>query len=238
MYIISTLAQFIPVVIGLFYIKSVWGNMKQSRYVFIYCLGGAVVEIIIRLSFLFNEYHYFSVYHFYTLFEFLILMFIFYKGISFPVVKKISLILLFIYPVVWIVFKIFIENVNSFDNYSSSLSSTLIAIFSFNLLVRLITKNGSPVLENASFWFLFSVSVYHCLNCSNFLFVGLVDSDQSQIIWSIHSVLNIVSQILFGIYFIKINKHVSQDKLKLTTAFKDPKESAARRFKYIPIGNY
>lgn len=225
---ISFLIQFVPVITGFIFLKIILLNYKQSKIILIYSLIGIITELLSKFtnSILTINSMYFI--HFYTLIEFILLSYIFYKGIAFENLKKYLVAVSVLYFVVWIMLKIFIEDFNSFDNYSSALSSILLAAVSLVMLSKLMVNNEIKPLKNPTFWFLSSVFVYHFLNIIVFLFYNL---QEYEMMWTFHSAVNITSQILMTIYFISLNRLIADENKGIRDLIRESDE-IRNRIKY------
>ncbi len=217
---LSFISQFIPVILGIIFFKNISANYKQSRIVFYYCLVSLIIEIACRLL-LSVSVNNMLLFNFYTLFEFAILILIFTRGINYSGFKKYLIFLFFLYPTIWITLKIFIEDFNSFDNYSSALSSMLLTSISLFMLFKLMAKNETGALKNPTFWFLSSVFVYHFLNIIVFLFYNL---KEYEMMWTFHSAVNIISQILMTIYFISLNRLITDENKNIRDLIRESDE--------------
>jgi len=230
---ISFLVQFLPVIVGTIHYKKINLNYKQSRFILLYCILGIVSEVISKLIFFLESKNSMVGMHIYTLIEFLLLLTIFSKGIDLPNTKKYLISAISLYLLIWVFLKLFIENFNSFDNYSATISSAILASVSLYLLTELIVKNEIRPFKNPSFWFLLSVFIYHFLNFTVFFFYNI---NEDEIMWEIHSVVNIISQILMTIYFISLNKLISGENRNVIELINESEEIKKKtEFKLVVI---
>lgn len=197
---LSFISQIFPVVIGLSVFTAIKKNRNESLLVFLYCLLSLVFEVIEKLLFKLNGSHNIFLFHLFTLFEFQILIIVLFRFSSIKWKMKFGIAVSAAFFVIWVILKIFIEPFNEFDKYSSLLSSMTLATFSYADLLQGVQKRKIEDQFNSRLWFLLSVFIYHSLNISSFLLFNQTIYEQ---IWLYHSAVNIVSQILLGIYFVK-----------------------------------
>lgn len=193
----------------------------QSRLILLYSFIGVAFDITSKILFFCNNSYAMVVTHIYTLIEFLLLLTIFSKGIDLANTRKYFITTITFYLLIWVFLKLFIENFYSFDNYSATISSAILASVSLYLLTELIVKNEIRPIKNPSFWFFSSVFIYHFLNFTVFLFYKI---NEYNIMWEIHSAVNIISQILMTIYFVMLNKMISDENSKVLELIKESEE--------------
>jgi len=104
------------------------------------------------------------------------------------------------FAVIWIIAKIFIENFNEWDNYTSSLESILLIAISTYLLVRLSREEGFSFYKNPQFWVSCGILIYFAGNFMTFAFSNVIMNwyQEQQITWlPINSLLNILKNLCF-----------------------------------------
>ncbi|MEE9238408.1 MAG: hypothetical protein V3U58_02490 [Thermodesulfobacteriota bacterium] len=98
-----------------------------------------------------------------------------------------SIVLFFL---IWIVSKFWIEDFKSMDNFTSSLSSLLIAsIALFTLVTILMETPVTPIYKLPKFWVSTAVLIYFAGNLFGFALSSII------IVWPIHNILLIVANL-------------------------------------------
>ena len=170
-------------------------SSKDYKLLVIYISVGLVVTFLSCLL-AWNCKSNLFLFHAFTLFENIILSSIFVFWIQNLKAKRIIKFCIIGFATFWLFAKIFIENVQRFDNFTLSLNSAILIIISGYAISKILFESRSVLFYNPKFWILSGVLIYYsgCLilfALSNVIYY-----------WSLHNVLNIVYKILITTGFI------------------------------------
>lgn len=97
-----------------------------------------------------------------------------------------------LFALICIVSKLFVENLVSFDSFTSSLESWALILISIYTLLGLHRDKSFPILGMPRFWIASAVLIYFSGNLPIFAFANMAA------VWTINHILNILSNILFA----------------------------------------
>ena len=97
-----------------------------------------------------------------------------------------------LFVLICIVSKLFVEDLVSFDSFTSSLESWALILISIYTLLALHRDKSSPILGMPRFWIAAAVLIYFSGNIPIFAFANIAA------VWPINHVLNIISNMLFA----------------------------------------
>lgn len=139
--------------------------------------------------------------HLYTLFEYSFLVFMFSFWPQNNEYRKNLRLSILLFTTIWITAKLFVEDLSQFDNYTTSLESVLILIFSGHLLYALQKENIQYLFREPRFWISCGIFIYfsgNLLMFSLFNIMGAASLGDLIFYWPIiHSSMNIVENLCF-----------------------------------------
>ncbi len=186
--IISGLSSLLPLIIGLHLYRRLNIEMKILTILFTFIL---IVEILgFYLSFI--GINYIWLIHLYTLLEYSLLMLIFSYWQKNNVLKRNLRLSIPFFTFIWIGAKVFMENLNQWDNYTASLECVLLVGVSAYTLFELSKDNTITIYKVPRFWVSGAVLIYFAGNLMVFSLINIII-----ITWPIHSALNIISNLCY-----------------------------------------
>ena len=130
--------------------------------------------------------------HFYTLLEFSLFMLIFSSWQKNKFSQKLLRLIILIYIPIWFSAKFLLEDFSSFDNFTSSLSGTLLTGIAIYTLLILKKEVDCNILIEKRFWVSTGVLFYFAGN----LFIFALGSTIA--VWSLHNIINICANICYA----------------------------------------
>ncbi len=126
-------------------------------------------------------------FHLFTLFEFIIFMHVFSNWQK----PKLALFLkrsVYLFLLIWLGSKIWLEDFYNMDNYTSSLASLVISMVSLYTMVTLIMESLKVSIYNdAKFWVSTGVLIYYGGNIFTFALSSIF------VFWPIHNIIQLIS---------------------------------------------
>lgn len=183
----SVFCNAIPLLAGFYLFRYLKIEMKLflSLFVLIVLVEGlSMYEVLSASS---NLY----ILHFYTLFEYIILVLVFSFWQKNNVIKKILRYSIPFYFLTWLLLKIFIEDLDQFDEFSSSLTSMLLTIIALTTLFSYMKYHIGSLKNEAWFWISIGVLIYNTGNILIFTFYV------TSLSWAVHNVLGIISTLCY-----------------------------------------
>jgi hypothetical protein len=95
-----------------------------------------------------------------------------------------------LYALFWVSAKTFIENVDKFDSYSSSLSAVILICMALVSLYDMMKTSSEPFVKDPRLWFAMAVLFYFSGNLMNFALFNSI------FVWRLHMALNIIHNLL------------------------------------------
>ncbi|MDH7515475.1 MAG: hypothetical protein QHI48_06360 [Bacteroidota bacterium] len=144
----------------------------------------------------------------YTLLEFGLLMVIFMVWETRPAWRKIMLFSVLIFIAIWVLGKVFFREeagLRVFDSVTATMESVMLIMVGMFALIRLTTEDILGVFQSPRFWFVFAILVYFTGNLIIFAlgqYVLRQEFGEHVLVWGIHSVLGITSNLLYAWAFI------------------------------------
>jgi hypothetical protein len=134
--------------------------------------------------------------HLFTLTELIILATVFVLWQSHRWIRVVFMFGVLIYTLFWVSAKTFLENVERFDSYSSSLSAVILICMALVTLYDMITSSYEAYTKDPRFWFATAVLLYFSGNILNFALFNSI------FVWRLHMALNIIHNLLFAGVFL------------------------------------
>lgn len=131
-------------------------------------------------------------FHLFTPLEYGILVMVFSYWQKEPLLRLVLRLSIPLFVLICLVNKLFLENLVSFDNFTVSLESSALIMISVFTLFSLYRDNSGLISKDPRFWITVAVLIYFAGNLPTFAFANIIA------LWSIHSILNITSNILFS----------------------------------------
>lgn len=187
-YIISSLPIFIPFIIGLVKYHKLDKNLKVIFY--LVTVGSIINGMMIYYGLIYKTNVWLS--HIYTVVEFFLIVLFFYLLFEKTVFKRIMIFLMFVFTIVVIINKIYLESFDKIDNYTLTISAILLLVSSSMYLVEFLANNLIINFRDYRFIITVSLMIYFGGN----LFIFALSNDVSGI-WIMH---NIISTLLYFVY--------------------------------------
>ena len=213
--ILGFASYLIPIFFFLFF------SMKRAGWelwvIFFYVLISFFTDFLLRSSF--GQRHSQQFIGIFTICEFTIFAIFFYASVKNVLFKRIiiitsSLVLIFL------VFNFLKSNKERFDSTLVSTESLTLIIFCVIFFFEEISKPLPYIMYNSSnFWIILAILVYMSSTLFLFIIAGNLSEGEKEKYWIINSVSSIISNIIFGIAFLK-----SRNTNKNSTIEKSPLE--------------
>lgn len=130
--------------------------------------------------------------HIYTLLEYAFLMTILSYWQKTSAMKLYLRFSILLFALIWITAKIFLEEPTRFDSFTSSLESAVLAGASAFTLLGFLRENLESLYKQPRFWVVVAILIYFSGNLVAFALRPVI------IVWSIHSMLNIISNLCYA----------------------------------------
>lgn len=191
--IVSSLSSLLPLIAAVFSIKYL---TKDLKIFFLMFIAASIVDISTLYLGLIKSERNVLLFHIYTLIEFILLIYLFIRWQTNPLIKKAMALNLPIFVIVWILSKSYIESWNRIDYFTTSIESVFLIGASTITLYQLNSEN--KILSFKDYRFLISTGVLIYFGSNLFIFgmSNLID------VWSVHSAINILCNILYAITFL------------------------------------
>jgi len=131
-------------------------------------------------------------FHVFTPLEYGFLVVVFSYWQKRPLLRLVLQLSIPLFALICIANKLFVENLVSFDNFSTSLESLVLIIISVRTLFDLSRENSSTLSKDSRFWIAIAVLTYFSGNLPTFAFANVIA------VSSIKHILNVISNILFA----------------------------------------
>lgn len=194
---LSFATGYIPFLSGLILYRRL---TKELRWLLYFITVGLIVDLVLLYLYV-HRIHNLWLIHSFTLIEILFLGYIFY---SWHVNSKIKMGIswtIYIYTVLWIVSKFFLEKFNSFDNFTASLSSillTIMALLTLYCLTHNIEKFENNLFQVPIFWISISVLVSYTAA----IFILFLSNRLPN--WDFHNALSIMGNLIYTGGFLSV----------------------------------
>lgn len=138
--------------------------------------------------------------HLFVLVNIVFLGLVYYKTFSSPLVKKLVMFLVPAIVILSIITSIFIEGIWAFPTISNSAQSVLFIFLSLLYFYQLLTRQEFVHIEKQGlFWINAGVLIYFSSNIFLFMLYNRIIDSHEWNLWIIHSVTNIVANVLYTI---------------------------------------
>ena len=182
----SLVSSYIPFVSGLIFYRVLDKNLKILLiFIFVKIITDAVA-ITLAMHQLNNMW----IFHIYTLLEYCFLTYILANWQQVKLSKIILFTSIFVFAMIWIISKFTIEKFILFDNYTSTLSSTLLTGLSLLTLFQIMKDNLTGIFHDHRFWVSFAILIYAAGNFFTFAMATVY-------LWSPHNMINILSNLCY-----------------------------------------
>lgn len=192
-YIISSLPIFIPLIIGLVKYRKLDKNLKVIFY--LVTVGSIINGMMIYYGLIYMTNVWLS--HIYTVVEFYLIVLFFYLLFEKTVFKRIMIFLMFVFTIVVIINKIYLESFDKIDNYTLTISAILLLVSSSMYLVEFLANNLIINFRDYRFIITVSLMIYFGGN----LFIFALSNDVSGI-WIMHNIISTLLYLVYALIFI------------------------------------
>jgi len=162
-------------------------ELKLLLFFMIFGLGTTYVSYLMASRQINNLW----LFHIHTLLEYIVYVTVFSLLIEHKKLKKILRGSIIVFGLIWIVAKIFFEDISKLDNITSSLNSGLLTLVSGYILMFLLFEKSEQASQRYKFWFTSGVLVYYSGCIVVFALSNQIYS------WQLHSIFSIISRFLF-----------------------------------------
>lgn len=155
--------------------------------------------------------------HIYTPIEFIMIMFFIFHFIKITYTGLVKWFIIILYLIFWTIAKMTIEPLNMMDNYSSSLASGIIVLFTTYVFLKRALITNSSLIKDPVILIFQGTLIYFGGNLfvmalSNLIF--LEDVKTISLLWTIHSILHIVFNLICIYAFLFIDREGWVDNLE------------------------
>lgn len=116
-----------------------------------------------------------------------------------------------VFLIFWTYTTFFVLDFYTFNNYARTIESVAFVFLSCFLLIAVSTDTTQVIFKNPKFWFGAALLIYFSVNLIVFGTVNYISSNHKLLMdntWTIHSVTNIFTNLLFAIGFLCIRQKV------------------------------
>ncbi len=191
---ISKFSSFLPVIFGLIYFKKI--NKPFKRLVYFFCVSVFFEYFVTEFKKVYGTNV--PLLHLFTPLEFSLFFWVFWKYFNKHIYIYISVIFVFI--TIAFLDAFFINTIYTHNNVARPTESIVLIITSFYyyyLNLNSINKN-TIIYKEAMFWFTTGVLIYFSINFYMFLMISQLVPPTAYLSIDIHSVFNIIANILFA----------------------------------------
>ena len=191
LYYFGLASALIPFMIGLILYKNLNTAMK---FVLLLFGVGLLIDAVGYYLYFFTQFtSNIWFYHFYTLIECGLLLYIFSHWQKTIKMKRILRMSIPGFAVIWMGAKLFCEDFNQWDNYTSSLEGLLLVGVSFRTLYVVNTEQVKTVFQEPRIWISAAVLIYFSANLVTFALGNIIVN------WGFHhAVVNIIANLLYA----------------------------------------
>ncbi len=183
----------LPFTVGLVLYRKV----DKAGHVLLWFLGVVLVSELLGFVSVFSR---FWVVHVYTLFEYGFLVWLFSLWERHPNRQKWLRMSIAVFAVIWLLSKVFIEDLSRFDSYTTSLEGVVLMAVSAYSLFMLSYEDTTVMYLDPRFWVACGILIYFTGSLMLFALFNLSEAfafPNSIFRWPIHSILNIVKNLCF-----------------------------------------
>ncbi len=201
---IVPLSILLPIIIALFNYEKL---VTKSRLLFYYLIISGLINLsaIILVNYRMRNL---PLLHIYTLVEAIFILSYFRTIFENPLIKKILLFIIALFPILCIINFVFLQSIYTFNTYTRPLEAILITFF---CLLYLYKGNFTEDWMNKpSSWFNMGILIYFPVACiifilSNYLAVYGDNKAMTTMVWNLHAVLVLLMYLLWsrGFYLLK-----------------------------------
>lgn len=194
---ISALSVLLPIVAALLFYRTYPVPFKiLAFFFFISGLFDLALVLLVHFGLSNNA----PLIHLFVLVNIVFLGLVYYKTFFSPVVKKLVLILVPSVMMLSIINGIFIEGIWAFPTISNSAQSVLFILLSLLYFYQLLTRQEFVHIEKQGlFWINAGVLIYFSSNIFLFMLYNRIIDSHEWNLWIIHSITNIVANVLYTI---------------------------------------
>lgn len=185
---LAWLSDAVPFFVGVYLYR--WLS-KDMRILLRYFAIVLLVDVILYYTSFIIKINNLWLFHIFTLVEYSFLILVFSSWQKNALLKRNMRLSIPIFAMIWVMAKFFLEGFNEIDNFTSSVESVLLVVVSAYTLYDLNKENVVSIYKEPRFWVAGAVLIYFSGNLLCFAFSNVV------LVWPIHSVLNIIANLLY-----------------------------------------
>jgi len=196
---LSALSVLLPLLASIFFYKLSNQDLRIfTFFIFLSSLSSLIVMVLAM-----NKINNLLFFHIFTLVEYCFLIFIFSMWVKNSYIKLVLRWSIPVFVLVWLGLIISgVENTNEFPNSMRSISNVILTLVSVYILVQLLEWGEHSILRNYKFWISFGVLISYPATSIIFL---LNDMELINYVWTIHPILDIVTNICYACAFFCIS---------------------------------
>ncbi len=197
---LSNFSIFLPILAGIFLYKQ--NSKLQIRLLFYLILIGVLDFFLHYLSL--KKINNLPLFHIFTLFEYLFIAYLFFTSLSNHLYKNIIIIGTIVYFTFNALMLALYSDIFDFNHESRVFESFLLiayALLYFNHLSKELSTSPDNFLQQPMFWISLGVLLYFSGNFFLFSFYRYI-AKVFPMIWTLHSILNILNNIFIAISFL------------------------------------
>ena len=149
-------ASVLPVLTGFLYFRKLSPTFK-ILLVYISC---SMLSNLIAFWLAINAQNNYIVFHFYTLVEVLLLLWVFSRWQSAPLMKHLLLAAAVLFSVLWVMAKFTIENFHEMEFFTSSVGQLILAFTAVFTIFQLAHESDGKLFHISNFWVSLAVLFY------------------------------------------------------------------------------
>lgn len=185
--IIVPFSILIPIIIGVFFYKKAKPEFRLLLYYLI--VSGIINLVAITLQ----RYHITNLplLHLYTIIEAVFILSYFRSIFKDPLIKKVLLFLIFLFPILCVLNFTFLQSIYSFNTYTRPLEAIMITFFCLFYLYKSGFKENW--LQQPINWFNMGILIYFPVACIIFIssnyFTASSNATLKTMVWNVHAAL-------------------------------------------------
>jgi hypothetical protein len=207
----SSLSLLIPLFTSIAKYKRLNNELKFLTWLFIF---GAIVELTIYISRGY-KFHNIWIFNIFALVEAFVLFYIIGKWFNSSRMFKAAIFLFALYGLYWFYTTFITSSIFDFNSKEKTVKGILLIFLSGFLLFRLAENEEIKLISDYRLWITFAILFYFSLTLIVFTTANFLLTDHTkamQYSWAIHSVTNIISNLLFAFgylcYYRKTNSYI------------------------------
>lgn len=198
---ISAFSIAFPVFFSLYAYRKLALEMRMLSWFF---TCAAAIELIILVS-AFLKVNNLWLINLYALAEGIVLLYVIGRWLKHPRLFSLSILILVIYAAYWIYSTWVLGSLYLFNSREKAVKAIFLILLSGHLLIRQSLTEDIIITNNPVFWILSAILIYFSVSIIVFCTATFVLDNKNMAMmysWTIHSIVNIIANLLFAVGFI------------------------------------